>query len=164
MSPRFVELTRGTSGLLLAYLSVQIPMPAGLIRARARLTHLVLSPLPAVVLTLIMGILMELLVPLYRILGVRPESGPDFIVAFALFAAAGYAAGRQLVRRHSTNPSEIERLPDLEGFLKLASIPDWSRVRLTPVSYPTVPRGRPGGAPGGPAVRAGGPMQRNSHP
>jgi len=36
--------------------------------------------------------------------------------------------------------SEIERLPDLTGFLKLASIPDWMRVTLTPVSYPTVAR------------------------
>jgi hypothetical protein len=32
--------------------------------------------------------------------------------------------------------SEIERLADLEGFLKIASVPDWRRVRLTPVSYP----------------------------
>jgi type IV secretory pathway TraG/TraD family ATPase VirD4 len=38
--------------------------------------------------------------------------------------------------------SEIERLPDLEGFLKVASIPDWRHVRLTPVSYPTVARGQ----------------------
>lgn len=32
--------------------------------------------------------------------------------------------------------SEIERLRDLEGFLKFASIPDWRRVALTlpPVS------------------------------
>jgi type IV secretory pathway TraG/TraD family ATPase VirD4 len=37
--------------------------------------------------------------------------------------------------------SEIERLPDLTGFLKLASIPDWMRVTLTHVSYPTVVRG-----------------------
>ncbi len=29
--------------------------------------------------------------------------------------------------------SEIERLPDLSGFLKLASIPDWQAVRLTPL-------------------------------
>jgi type IV secretory pathway TraG/TraD family ATPase VirD4 len=29
--------------------------------------------------------------------------------------------------------SEIERLPDLTGFLKLASVPDWMTVRLTPV-------------------------------
>lgn len=31
--------------------------------------------------------------------------------------------------------SEIERLPDLEGFLKLASNPDWQKVRLTPDSF-----------------------------
>jgi type IV secretory pathway TraG/TraD family ATPase VirD4 len=36
--------------------------------------------------------------------------------------------------------SEIERLADLEGFLKLASTPDWRRVRLQPVRYPVVPR------------------------
>lgn len=38
--------------------------------------------------------------------------------------------------------SEIERLPDLEGFLKLASIPDWKRVTVTPGSYPKVVRSR----------------------
>lgn len=36
--------------------------------------------------------------------------------------------------------SEIERLPDLSGFLKIASRPDWQRVSLTPVHYPTVIR------------------------
>jgi hypothetical protein len=34
--------------------------------------------------------------------------------------------------------SEIERLPDLGGFLKLASIPDWMRVKLNFASYPSV--------------------------
>ena len=38
--------------------------------------------------------------------------------------------------------SEIERLSDLKGFLKMASIPDWIRVTLTPVRYPTVVRQR----------------------
>jgi type IV secretory pathway TraG/TraD family ATPase VirD4 len=38
--------------------------------------------------------------------------------------------------------SQIERLPDLEGFLKLASIPDWQVVRLAPVSGPTPVRAR----------------------
>ena len=51
--------------------------------------------------------------------------------------------------------SEIERLPDLEGFLKLASIPDWRCVRLTPVSYPTVTRSRPGGTAREPVARTG---------
>ena len=36
--------------------------------------------------------------------------------------------------------SEIERLPDLSGFLKIASRPDWQRVSLTAVRYPTVVR------------------------
>ncbi|HEV2269881.1 MAG TPA: type IV secretion system DNA-binding domain-containing protein [Steroidobacteraceae bacterium] len=36
--------------------------------------------------------------------------------------------------------SEIERLPDLAGFLKLASRPDWQRVQLTPVHYPEIAR------------------------
>jgi len=34
--------------------------------------------------------------------------------------------------------SEIERLPDLAGFLKVASVPDWMRVDLVPVPYPVV--------------------------
>jgi len=51
--------------------------------------------------------------------------------------------------------SEIERLPDLQGFLKFAWIPDWRRVRLTPVTYPTVARSKPGRLAGGPAASAG---------
>jgi type IV secretory pathway TraG/TraD family ATPase VirD4 len=43
--------------------------------------------------------------------------------------------------------SEIERLPDLVGFLKFASIPDWMRVRLSYVNYPTVIRARRPDAP-----------------
>ena len=34
--------------------------------------------------------------------------------------------------------SEIERLPDLEGFLKFASIPDWRHLTLSYVTYPVV--------------------------
>ena len=36
--------------------------------------------------------------------------------------------------------SEIERLPDLQGFLKFASIPDWLQVSLTYVKYPAIDR------------------------
>lgn len=44
--------------------------------------------------------------------------------------------------------SQIERLPDLEGFLKLASHPDWRHVRLAP-SEPAIqrPRATPMGQP-----------------
>lgn len=51
--------------------------------------------------------------------------------------------------------SEIEHLPDLEGHFKFASTPDWRRVTLTPVSYPTVTRcSRPMSAPAGTEVAA----------
>jgi hypothetical protein len=38
--------------------------------------------------------------------------------------------------------SQIERLADLEGFLKLASVPDWQVVKLAPVEGPTPVRPR----------------------
>lgn len=38
--------------------------------------------------------------------------------------------------------SEIERLRDLEGFLKFASIPDWRRVGLTVPHGPVDQRGK----------------------
>lgn len=38
--------------------------------------------------------------------------------------------------------SEIERLPDLAGYLKLASVPDWQMVKLTPMSAPAPVRPR----------------------
>jgi type IV secretory pathway TraG/TraD family ATPase VirD4 len=58
--------------------------------------------------------------------------------------------------------SEVERLPDLEGLLKFASIPDWMRVTLSPVSYPVVrsrrpePRESPGAWRGAAAGRSNG--------
>jgi type IV secretory pathway TraG/TraD family ATPase VirD4 len=39
--------------------------------------------------------------------------------------------------------SEIERLPDLEGYLKFASIPDWTRVTLSHMSYPVMREKQP---------------------
>jgi len=109
MFARLVELTHGTSGLLLAFLSIQIPMLVGLIRSRARLAQLALSPVPAVALTLIMGIVMALLAPLLKTLGAPPDSGPELTVAFALFVAAGYAAGRLLIRKQSASASYYRR-------------------------------------------------------
>ena len=128
MSPRFVELTHGTSGLLLAFLSIQIPMLVGLIRGRARLAQLVLSPVPAVVLTLIMGILMGLLAPLLTALGAPPDSGPDFTVATALCVAAGYAAGRLLIRKQSASASYYRRGAVVENAAAASRAPPAARV------------------------------------
>src|SRR5438105_3449387 len=128
MSPRFVELTHGTSGLLLAFLSIQIPMLVGLIRSRARLAHLALSPVPAVALTLIMGIVMALLAPLLKTLGAPPDSAPDLTVATALFVAAGYAAGRLLTRRSSASPSHYRRGAVVANAAAASRAPPTARV------------------------------------
>jgi type IV secretory pathway TraG/TraD family ATPase VirD4 len=36
------------------------------------------------------------------------------------------------ITEHAVMPSEIEQIPDLKGFLKLASSPSWKRVQLVP--------------------------------
>jgi Type IV secretion-system coupling protein DNA-binding domain len=51
--------------------------------------------------------------------------------------------------------SEIERLADLEGLLKFASIPDWQYVSLNPVEYPIIDRSKRAGS----AAAAPGPME-----
>jgi hypothetical protein len=63
--------------------------------------------------------------------------------------------------------SEIERLPDLSGLLKLASVSDWQVVRLTPMTgaVPVRPR-RPSiltsPPTAGPAVRTASPPAAES--
>ena len=62
-----------------------------------------------------------------------------------------WTASKTRTEQRSIEPaimaSEIERLPDLQGFLKFASIPDWRRVSLSHVSYPTIDRpNRKGGS------------------
>src|SRR6185437_14378 len=52
-----------------------------------------------------------------------------------LFAQSGSHVSRTVSEQHITESavlaSEIEQLPDFSGFLKLASTPNWSRVKLT---------------------------------
>jgi hypothetical protein len=50
--------------------------------------------------------------------------------------------------------SQIERLPDLEGFLKLASVPDWQTVRLAPLGGPAPARAREPAIVSGATTRA----------
>jgi type IV secretory pathway TraG/TraD family ATPase VirD4 len=51
-------------------------------------------------------------------------------------------SSEQLRTEPAVMASEIERLPDLTGYLKLASIPDWLAVNLTPTAAPANPRPR----------------------
>jgi hypothetical protein len=49
---------------------------------------------------------------------------------------------RGAMTREQRNEKRREWGPDLEGFLKFASIPDWTRVTLVHRSYPTIVRSR----------------------
>jgi len=52
---------------------------------------------------------------------------------------ASTTTSEQLKIEPTVMASEIERLPDLAGYLKLASIPDWLAVKLTHISRPVKP-------------------------
>jgi hypothetical protein len=80
-------LTHGWPGLGLAYASVQGPMWAAMIRARAGLQRLALSPVVAVPLTAVAGVA----------LAFWPAGGPAGVALGAAFSAGlGYTAGRAL--------------------------------------------------------------------
>jgi hypothetical protein len=53
-----------------------------------------------------------------------------------VFSQGGSSVSRNVTHRHVTEAavmaSQIEQLPDLTGFLKLASNPAWTQVALTP--------------------------------
>jgi len=52
------------------------------------------------------------------------------------------SSSEQLRIEPAVMASEIERLPDLSGYLKLTSIPDWFSVKLTPSTSSATPRPR----------------------
>jgi len=85
----------GTHGLLLAYMAVQAPMFAALLRARARLHQYAQSPLVAIPLTLIAA------VGAAAANAVIPHSG--IVLGLGFSAAMGYAGGQSLARGSEAN-------------------------------------------------------------
>ncbi|HXR20216.1 MAG TPA: type IV secretion system DNA-binding domain-containing protein [Steroidobacteraceae bacterium] len=81
-------LMHGWSGLALAYASIQAPMLAAMIRARADLPRLLLSPVVAAPLTAVAGAGLAAVGPL--------SQGMALLVGGTLSAALGYATGRAL--------------------------------------------------------------------
>jgi type IV secretory pathway TraG/TraD family ATPase VirD4 len=83
-------LLHGTSGLELAYASVQVPMAVAMLRAGARLRQILASPLAAVPVTVASGIVCALFAPSTAVGGL--------ILGTAVSAALGYGAGKLLTR------------------------------------------------------------------
>lgn len=105
MASSLQALTHGTRGLELAYALMLIAMLAGLIRARARWSKLLLSPLMAAPLTLLAASALLLASPLLRSFGTGVASVLQLGLGVALSIAIGYAAGRIAGVRSPPGPS-----------------------------------------------------------
>jgi len=123
-------LLHGWWGLASAYAAVQGPLLAGLLRQRAPLRQLLLSPLAAAPLTLAAGIGMAAGAALIAPLGLAGGSLLQLATGIGASAALGYAAGRALAR--SARPAVLQQ----RGAI----------VIEVPASIPaTSPRARAGG-------------------
>jgi type IV secretory pathway TraG/TraD family ATPase VirD4 len=85
--------THGTSGLVMEYLVVFVPMVIALIRSRAPVSEFLLSPLLAVFWVLIAALIIWLvLIPVHAI-GVSDDGLISWVVAMTLAAGIGYVGG-----------------------------------------------------------------------
>ena len=100
-------LLHGWNGLLAAYAAVQLPLLARLIRERAPLGKLLLSPVLAAPLTVVAGLGMAAVTPLLHGLGMASDGLAQCSIGVALSAALGYTAGRAMVRRESLGVSYL---------------------------------------------------------
>ncbi|HEY6451660.1 MAG TPA: type IV secretion system DNA-binding domain-containing protein [Steroidobacteraceae bacterium] len=87
-------LTHGWAGLGMGFATVQGPMLAAMIRARAGLDRLLLAPLVAVPVTVAAGVGIALISPALHGLGAAPSGLAELAFGGALSAGLGYAAGR----------------------------------------------------------------------
>jgi type IV secretory pathway TraG/TraD family ATPase VirD4 len=87
-------LTGGWSGIAIAYSAVQLPMIAGLVRARAQWHKYLVSPVIAAPLTVGVGVAMAMASPLLSGIGVAQNGLIQFALAASISTALGYAGGR----------------------------------------------------------------------
>jgi len=87
-------LIHGSSGLELAYAAVQLPLAAAMVRARASVQKLLLSPIVAMPLTVASGVACSLFGPASPV--------ASLIFGTAVSAGLGYAAGRALTAQRQS--------------------------------------------------------------
>jgi hypothetical protein len=106
MSQLVNALTHGMNGLILGYVVVLIPMLQGIRHGRAAVEVLWRSPLLAVPVTLVSGIVVSILSSPLRTFGVDKDSVFQLIFGAIVSAGVGYLAGRVIAAK--------KRLPDAE--------------------------------------------------
>ncbi|HEY0746516.1 MAG TPA: type IV secretion system DNA-binding domain-containing protein [Steroidobacteraceae bacterium] len=120
-SPTISALTHGSSGLLLAYLLVFVPMVVALVRSRARVSDFFVSPVVAVAVAVIAAIIVAVLDSLLHILGVASRSYFQFFVASVVSVVLGYVGGIGLVsgRRSDSSYRRGAVVSDTAAFSRL---------------------------------------------
>ena len=147
-------LLHGTGGLLAAYAAVEVPLLAGLIRARSPLRGIVCSPLLAVPLTIAAGVGIAALSPLLAakasFLALVPEPAaealaePRLVQLGPLFRDfADTAACLEEIDLVITSDTALAHLAGALGrptFLLLHHAPDWRWLEARPDSpwYPSM--------------------------
>jgi hypothetical protein len=104
MSAQLHALTHGSAGLVFVYSVVEVAMVVALVRRRARVEKLLLSPLLALPLVVVVAIAMSLVTVLLSSLGLDSEGALNFCLGVVVSAALGYSAGR-VTSRGSSNTS-----------------------------------------------------------
>jgi hypothetical protein len=102
VTAELAAITHGSSGLALAYASVELPMLVGLLRGRAPLSKALLSPLAALPLTAACGVGLSMLSPMLASLGVARESLFAVGLGVGISAVFGFGCGRAVAA--STRP------------------------------------------------------------
>src|SRR5882724_6547494 len=105
MQSSFAALTHGSSGLLLGYLCVAIPMLVGLLRKQAPISKLLLVPFLAIPAALIAALIVAIASPLLRPLGISAESVIQAVFGITAFIAVGYTGGLFLARASTSRAS-----------------------------------------------------------
>jgi hypothetical protein len=135
-------LMSGWSGIALAYTAVQVPMIVGLVRARARFHHYVLSPLVAVPLTAIAAVGAAASSALLAHLGFAHHGWVQLAVGTGLGASLGYSSGRgaaqgtELVKSYQRG-SLVAESPAPAGAKSRQNTRD-AELTLAGVAVPTV--------------------------
>src|SRR5690242_20601635 len=96
MSGSAHSIVNGTTGIGLAYLVVLLPMVTALIRGRAHLGILLLSPVLALPVMLAAALFIALIDPVLKALGLAPDGLLITTFGVAVCAIFGYGVGRYL--------------------------------------------------------------------
>lgn len=98
-------ISHGWSGLALGYSTVAAPMLAAMVKGRARIDKLLLSPILAVPATMLAAIGTSAAQSLLHGLGVANGGLMQFAVDAGLFAAVGYLGGRVIAKSATSDGS-----------------------------------------------------------